>query len=180
MIISIVIVVAAVAAVGIGIYIGSLGYTDSVRTGVSQPTDECTEACTQWQSRKAALCDAERDEADAKERLDLLKDIMLAVAAGLFAVAVALIAGGVAIAEFSAGTLAIVGLIALAAGVAVFGVLAFVTAILATAVVTAFVIWTQKQQATNDAESAETDARIILNNACTEDDIAACLANAPC
>lgn len=65
-------------------------------------------------------------------------------------------------------------------GVAIAGLGGVVIIVLTAALLTATIIWTNKQQATSTAEAAETQARTILNNAYTEDGVAACLANAPC
>lgn len=57
MIIAIIVVAAAIC---IGIFIGSCGDSDSVVAGNNQRSETCNQACTQWQTRKAELCDAER------------------------------------------------------------------------------------------------------------------------
>ena len=174
-------VVVVVAAVGIGIYLGSSGNTDSVTPGDNRRSEECEQACIQWQTRKAELCDAERAEADAKERVDLFAQLAMAVGAGTVSITVALIGSAALIALFSEfGIPAVVAAALFAGGVAVAALGGAVTLALTAALLTATLIWNEKQQATNAAETAESEARTILNNACSQDDISSCLANSPC
>ena len=179
--IELIVVVAVVAAIGIGIYLGSRGNTDSVIPGDNRGSDQCDQACSQWQTRKAELCDAERAEADAKERVDLIADLLKAVAAGTVSIVVALIGAAALVALLSKlGVPAAVAAALLVGGVAVAVLGGVVVVALTAALITATLIWTDKQQATSAAESAETEARTILNNACTQDGVATCLANSDC
>lgn len=177
----IVVVVVVAAAIGIGIYLGSRGNTDTVTPGDNRRSDECGPACTQWQARKAELCDAERAEADAKERVDLMADLLKAVAAGTISIVVALIGAAALVAMLSEfGVPAAIAAALLVGGIAVAVLGGTVVIALTAALITATLIWTDKQQATSAAESAETEARGILNASCSQEQVAACLANAPC
>ncbi len=179
--IELIIIVTVVVAIGVGIYLGSLGNTDSETPGSNQRSDECRQACAQWQARKAELCDAERAEADAKERVDLIADLLKAVAAGTISVVVALIGAAALVAMLSElGVPAVVAVALLVGGAAIAALGGVVIVALTAALITATLLWTEKQQATSAAESAETEARTILNNACPQDEVSVCVANSPC
>ncbi len=170
-----------IVAIGVGIYLGNSGNTDSVRPGDNRPSDECNQACAQWQARKGELCDAERAEADAKERVDLFAQLTTAVATGTVSIVVALIGSAALIALFAKfGIPAVIAGAIFAGGVAVAVLGGTVTLALGAALITATLIWNEKQQATAAAETAESEARNILNNACTQEQISECLANSPC
>ena len=153
-----IVIVTLGAAIGIGVYLGSRGNTDSVTPGDNRRSDECEQACTQWQTRKAELCDAERAEADAKERVDLIADLLKAVAAGTISIVVALIGAAALVAVLSElGVPAVIAAALLVGGIAVAVLGGFVIVALTAALLTATLIWTGKQQATGAAESAETE-----------------------
>ncbi len=179
--IELIVLAVVIIAIGIGIYLGNSGNSDPVRPGDNRGSDECDQACIQWQARKSELCDAERAEADAKERVDLFTQLVTAVGAGTVSIVVALIGAAALAALFAEfGIPAAVAAALLAGGVAVAILGGTVTLALAAALLTATLIWNGKQQDTSAAETAESEARGILNNACTQDEISTCLANSPC
>lgn len=179
--IELIVVVVVIVAIGIGIYLGNSGNSDTVTPGDNRRSEECDQACIQWQTRKSELCDAERAESDAKERVDLFAQLVMAVGAGTVSIVVALIGSAALVALFSEfGIPAAVAVALLAGGIAVAILGGTVTLALGAALLTATLIWNEKQQATNAAETAESEARNILNNACSQDDISSCLANSPC
>lgn len=173
--------IVVIIAVGIGIYLGNSGNTNTVTSGDNKNAEECNQACIQWQTRKSELCDANRAELDAKERVDLFAKLVTAVGAGTVSIVVALIGSAALVALFSEfGIPAAIAAALLAGGIAVAVLGGTVTIVLGAALLTASLIWNEKQQATNAAEIAESEARNILNNACSQDDINSCLANSPC
>lgn len=83
--------IVVIIAVGIGIYLGNSGNSNTVTPGDNKNAEECNQDCIQWQTRKSELCDANRAELDAKERVDLFAKLVTAVGAGTVSIVVALI-----------------------------------------------------------------------------------------
>ena len=153
--------------IGLGIYFGSQGNPEIRPPGDNKKTAECESACKQWDNRRAERCAAEAIEEDARQRYDMLIKITLALMAGAFTVVVALLGSAAMIALLSelvipAAIAASILMLAIGVVLVAMALLAFFSA----ASATAYIIWTQKQQATAEARNAENEARSMVMEAC--------------
>lgn len=175
------IIAVTVIAVTVGIFLGSRGNDEPLTSEEVKPTDDCASSCTQWQERKSQLCEAERSERDAKDRLEVINDLLKAVGAGTVSAVVGLLGSAGLVALLGGlGVPAAIAIALLVGGILLAASAAAVIIALTAASITAWAIWTSKQAQTNSLQRLEGEARNALYQQCSQEDIAACLANSPC
>lgn len=143
---------------------------------------ECADACRQWDNRRQEKCNAEAAENDWKEKVELLKSLLLAVVTGTFGLVAALMGSAALVALLSElGVPAAVAAVLLVGGVAIAIAGSAVSIALGAALVAATTIWASKQADTQQARNAEAEALDILSRKCPAEKVTECRARpSPC
>ncbi len=140
-------------------------------TPVSADSKQCKELCDEWDQRRQDRCNAEKDEAAAKARVEALKSLWLAatiLAAILFAAAYLLLSNPLTVGY---------GLYLLGLAIAALALAIFFAGELSAAVSDL----SNKAGAAQAARQAEADARALMISKCPPDEVASCLARpSPC
>lgn len=165
------VVLAGVYIVGRIVGAGGNPPTVSPATNNTDP-QACKDACDQWVLHRLLTCNAEKDEAAAKARVDAARALFLSVSGSAVAAAVAAsqVAGIPIVGPVAAAALVV-------AAAALFAYAAYLLGVLGSAEVD----HADKVKAAQGARTAEAEALDIMQKKCAADDVAKCLARSkPC